>query len=174
MKTVRYVTFAVTLAFAALLAPGHAMAQQSQPTEESKKLPVGSAEERKARMSARANAPAYTKKFDLSGLPHYVPEEKPKGALRIAGNNYVGDSPLGGVFTVLQPIPANADAHVAPQAIPSGDEVTLPRPVPCLATVRAKIGLVVVHVYLDGGLVFPNWLVAVTWKVCFPRVGRPG
>ncbi|OLE19428.1 MAG: hypothetical protein AUG50_03815 [Betaproteobacteria bacterium 13_1_20CM_3_63_8] len=107
MKTVRYVTFAVTLAFAALLGPGHAMAQQSQPTEESKKLPVGSAEERKARMSARANAPAYNKKFDLSGLPHYLPEEKPKGALRIAGNNYVGDSPLGGwwkeAFEKFQP-----------------------------------------------------------------------
>src|SRR5437870_921340 len=28
-----------------------------------------------------------------------------------------GDSPLGGVFTVLQPIPANADAHVAPHSL---------------------------------------------------------
>jgi phosphate transport system substrate-binding protein len=68
---------------------------QSQPTDESKKLPTGSAAERKARMQARAMAQAYTKKFDLSGLPHYVPEEKPTGVLRIAGNNYVGDSSLG-------------------------------------------------------------------------------
>jgi phosphate transport system substrate-binding protein len=70
-------------------------AAQSQPSEESKKFPAGSAAERKARMLARAGARAYTKKFDLSGLPHYVPEEKPTGILRIAGNNYVGDSPLG-------------------------------------------------------------------------------
>ena len=82
--------------FAAVLVAEHASAQyQSQPTEESRKLPPGSAAERKARMSARANADAYTKKFDLSGLPHYVPEEKPTGKLRVCGNNYVGDAPLG-------------------------------------------------------------------------------
>jgi len=81
---------------AALLAAGDASAQhQSQPTEESRKLPPGSAAERKARMSSRANAVSYTKKFDLSGLPHYVPEEKPTGKLRVYGNNYVGDAPLG-------------------------------------------------------------------------------
>jgi phosphate transport system substrate-binding protein len=81
-----------------LLAPLHAAAQSSQsmPTEESKKLPPGSAAERKARMAVRAAAPAYTKKFDLSALPQYVPREKPTGTLRIAGNNYVGDSPLAG------------------------------------------------------------------------------
>jgi phosphate transport system substrate-binding protein len=68
---------------------------QSQPTEESKRLPPGSAAERKARMATRATAPSYTRKFDLNGLPHYVPQEHPAGVLRIAGNNYVGDSPLG-------------------------------------------------------------------------------
>ena len=94
--------------FAALL-PLHAAAQSSQsmPTEESKKLPVGSAAERKARMAARAAAPSYTKKFDLSGLPHYVPEDKPTGTLRIAGNNYIGDAPLAGwwrdAFNKYQP-----------------------------------------------------------------------
>ena len=82
--------------FAAVLVAEHASAQyQSQPTEESRKLPPGSAAERKARMSGRANAVAYTKKFDLSGLPHYVPEEKPTGKLRVYGNNYLGDAPLG-------------------------------------------------------------------------------
>jgi len=58
-------------------------------------------------MSARASQPAYTKKFDLSGLPHYVPEDKPTGTLRVCGNNYVGDSPLGGwwkeTFEKFQP-----------------------------------------------------------------------
>src|SRR5438128_7603136 len=90
------------LLLAALLAQ-----YQSQPTAESKKLAPGSAAERKARMSSRANAAAYTKKFDLSGLPHYVPEEKPTGKLRIYGNNYVGDAPLGGwwkeAFAKFQP-----------------------------------------------------------------------
>src|SRR6184192_1139945 len=81
---------------AAVLVAEQASAQyQSQPTEESRKLPPGSAAERKARMSTRANAVAYTKKFDLSGLPHYVPEEKSTGKLRVYGNNYVGDAPLG-------------------------------------------------------------------------------
>ena len=94
MQTHRYMVGAISLAW--LLALGaDAVAQQSQPTEESKKLPAGSAAERKARMAARASQPAYTKKFDLSDLPHYVPRDKPAGTLRIAGNNYVGDAPLG-------------------------------------------------------------------------------
>src|SRR2546430_5527446 len=92
MKSIHFVPFL----FAALLLAQHASAQyQSQPTEESKKLPPGSAAERKARMSGRANAVAYTKKSDLSDLPHYVPEEKPTGKLRVYGNNYLGDAPLG-------------------------------------------------------------------------------
>ncbi len=71
---------------------------QSQPTEESKKLPTGSAAERKERMKVRAASQAYTKKFDLSGLPAYVPEEKVTGTLRVCGNNYVNDAPLGGYW----------------------------------------------------------------------------
>jgi phosphate transport system substrate-binding protein len=107
MKRLRYILGAVSLASLLVWGMGHALAQQSQPTEESKKLPTGSAAERKARMAARASQAAYTRKFDLSGLPHYVPEDKPTGTLRIAGNNYVGDAPLGGwwkeVFEKLQP-----------------------------------------------------------------------
>jgi phosphate transport system substrate-binding protein len=37
----------------------------------------------------------YTTRFDLSGLPHYVPEQQVSGTLRIYGNNYISDSPLG-------------------------------------------------------------------------------
>jgi phosphate transport system substrate-binding protein len=33
--------------------------------------------------------------FDLSDLPHYVPKQKLKGTLRIWGNNYIKDGPLG-------------------------------------------------------------------------------
>jgi phosphate transport system substrate-binding protein len=105
-KTRRTVVGAIALASLLVLGAG-AVAQQSQPTEESRKLPAGSAAERKARMAARASQPAYTKKFDLSGLPRYVPEGQPAGTLRIAGNNYVGDAPLGGwwkeAFEKLQP-----------------------------------------------------------------------
>ncbi len=80
---------------------------QSQPNEESKKYPVGSAQERKARMAARANSRAYTKDFDLSQLPHYVPQEKLEGTLKVCGNNYINDAPLGTywkeAFEKLQP-----------------------------------------------------------------------
>jgi phosphate transport system substrate-binding protein len=99
----------IAAACVAALLPLSAAAQSSQsmPTEESKKLPLGSAAERKARMAKRASAPAYTKKFDLSGLPKYVPEGKVAGTLRIAGNNYIGDSPLAGwwrdAFNKYQP-----------------------------------------------------------------------
>jgi phosphate transport system substrate-binding protein len=108
MKTSRAIVSAALLASLLVLGAGRAAAQhQSQPTEESKKLPPGSAAERKARMATRASRPAYTKTFDLSGLPHYVPEDKPQGTLRIAGNNYVGDAPLGSwwkqAFEKLQP-----------------------------------------------------------------------
>ena len=108
MKASRYAAGTIALASLLILATDQAVAQyQSQPTEESKKLPIGSAAERKARMAARAAQPAYTKQFDLSGLPHYVPQDKPHGTLRIAGNNYVGDAPLGTwwkqAFEKLQP-----------------------------------------------------------------------
>ncbi|MFE2749583.1 PstS family phosphate ABC transporter substrate-binding protein [Streptomyces scopuliridis] len=36
----------------------------------------------------------YTKKFDLSGLPTYKPEQKVSGTIRQSGNNYLGDSPV--------------------------------------------------------------------------------
>ena len=36
----------------------------------------------------------YTKKFDLSDLPHYKPERKVSGTIRMWGSNYFTDSPL--------------------------------------------------------------------------------
>jgi phosphate transport system substrate-binding protein len=36
----------------------------------------------------------YTKKFDLSDLPHYKPEQKVSGTIRMWGSNYFTDSPL--------------------------------------------------------------------------------
>jgi phosphate transport system substrate-binding protein len=37
----------------------------------------------------------YTKKWDLSGLPHYKPKRQVRGTLRIWGSNYLKDGPLG-------------------------------------------------------------------------------
>src|SRR5258706_10220297 len=42
-----------------------------------------------------AVAGGYTKKWDLSDLPHYKPKHQLKGTLRIWGNNYIKDGYLG-------------------------------------------------------------------------------
>src|SRR4051812_30228336 len=40
----------------------------------------------------------YTKRWDLSGLPHYVPKQQLTGTIRIWGNNYLKDGPLGDLW----------------------------------------------------------------------------
>jgi len=49
----------------------------------------------------------YKKRWDLSDLPHYVPKQQVTGTLRIWGNNYLKDGPLGGywqeAFAKFQP-----------------------------------------------------------------------
>ena len=99
------------------------MSDKYQPNAESKKYPEGSAIERRVRMAAIAANPAYTRKFDLSGLPDYVAEGKPTGSLRLCGNNYIGDSPLGGwwkeAFEKYQPgIKIEYNLQTAAIAIP--------------------------------------------------------
>ncbi|MDD3180574.1 MAG: hypothetical protein PHQ04_09505 [Opitutaceae bacterium] len=37
----------------------------------------------------------YTKRWDLSDLPHYTPKQQLTGTIRIWGNNYIKDGPLG-------------------------------------------------------------------------------
>src|SRR5690242_20230983 len=37
----------------------------------------------------------YTKRWDLSDLPHYVPKHQLTGTIRIWGNNYLKDGQLG-------------------------------------------------------------------------------
>jgi phosphate transport system substrate-binding protein len=37
----------------------------------------------------------YTKRWDLSDLPHYVPKQRLTGTLRVWGNNYIKDGDLG-------------------------------------------------------------------------------
>ncbi|HEX3843026.1 MAG TPA: substrate-binding domain-containing protein [Steroidobacteraceae bacterium] len=78
-----------------------------EPNAASRKFPTGSAAERRARMHAAAYSHAYTRKFDLSGLPGYTPKSHPRGTIHLCGNNYIGDSPLGGwwkaAFAKYQP-----------------------------------------------------------------------
>jgi phosphate transport system substrate-binding protein len=114
----------VTALLAVAASSGFAqMSDKYQPNAESKKYPAGSSIERRARMRAIAQNPAYTRTFDLSGLPDYVPEGHPTGTLRICGNNYIGDSPLGGwwkeAFEKLQPgIKIQYNLQTAAIAIP--------------------------------------------------------
>jgi phosphate transport system substrate-binding protein len=47
-------------------------------------------------MKSRDYTIHYTKKFDLSDLPAYAPEQKVSGKIRLWGSNYFTDSPLAG------------------------------------------------------------------------------
>ena len=49
-------------------------------------------------MSKRGATVAYTKKFDLSGLPTYEPKHKVSGTIRMWGSNYITDGFLGGYW----------------------------------------------------------------------------
>ncbi|MGH3575994.1 MAG: hypothetical protein ACRDU0_00315 [Mycobacterium sp.] len=46
-------------------------------------------------MAARGAKVAYTRKFDLSDLPHYVPAQTVSGTLRLWGSNYIVDGFVG-------------------------------------------------------------------------------
>jgi len=105
---------AAALPLALATVPAFAAAPQAspwlnkyEPNAQSRKFPTGSAAERRARMHAAAYSRAYTREFDLSGLPSYTPTSHPRGTIRICGNNYIGDSPLGGwwkeAFAKYQP-----------------------------------------------------------------------
>lgn len=49
-------------------------------------------------MTDRGTTIAYTKKFDLSALPAYVPQQKVSGTIRLWGSNYITDGFLGGYW----------------------------------------------------------------------------
>jgi len=49
-------------------------------------------------MSVRGRKIAYTKKFDLSGLPKYQPAQKVTGTIRMWGSNYITDGFIGGYW----------------------------------------------------------------------------
>lgn len=45
-------------------------------------------------IAAKRNTVYYTNRFDLSGLPDYVPQQQVSGVIRMRGANYFTDSPL--------------------------------------------------------------------------------
>jgi phosphate transport system substrate-binding protein len=49
-------------------------------------------------MTARGKQIAYTRKWDLSGLPKYEPKQKVSGTIRLWGSNYITDGFLGGYW----------------------------------------------------------------------------
>ena len=84
--------FALALTLATLAA-GSATAQQSG-TEDARKSMAAQAERANVILDRGAHA-HYTKKFDLSGLPHYVPSKQLTGWIRLHGSNYLVDGKLG-------------------------------------------------------------------------------
>lgn len=53
---------------------------------------------RAAALKTKGMRRAYTRAFDLSGLPEYKPSRPMKGVIRQWGSNYLADSPLQGYF----------------------------------------------------------------------------
>ncbi|WP_300617086.1 substrate-binding domain-containing protein [Dokdonella sp.] len=53
---------------------------------------------RAAALRTKGQRQAYTKAFDLSGLPRYEPSKPMRGTIRQWGSNYLRDSPLQGYF----------------------------------------------------------------------------
>jgi len=85
---------AMAVAFAATVFASGALAQQEIGSTEG----LAMQEARAKMMSARGARVAYTKKFDLSGLPKYEPRQRAKGRLRIWGSNYIVDGKVGGYW----------------------------------------------------------------------------
>ena len=74
----------------AILIPAIALAQ----SEDAKKS-MQAQQERAGVVAQRGDKPHYTKKFDLSGIPHYKPGKQLSGWLRLHGSNYLVDGKLG-------------------------------------------------------------------------------
>src|ERR1700676_5554460 len=86
---------AAIVALAAVLAAGPSAAQQRQSEDTEKALRAQA--DRAGVIYQRGKAAHYTQKFDLSGMPHYVPKQQLTGWIRLHGNNYLSDGMLGGL-----------------------------------------------------------------------------
>src|SRR5438105_5511939 len=72
------------------------LSQAEEPKESTEGLDMQAA--RAKMMSARGSKVAYTKKWDLSGLPKYQPRQKVSGTIRMWGSNYITDGFIGGYW----------------------------------------------------------------------------
>jgi phosphate transport system substrate-binding protein len=78
--------FVIAAIAAALAVPSFAANQDSVEVQAARETWV----------KAKGHRVYYTKKYDLSDLPKYVPEQKVSGTIRMWGSNYLTDSPLAG------------------------------------------------------------------------------
>src|SRR6202790_1262673 len=91
-KATRSIAAAI-VALAAVLAACPSVAQQRQSEDTEKALRAQA--DRAGVIYQRGKAAHYTQKFDLSGMPHYVPKQQLTGWVRLHGNNYLSDGMLG-------------------------------------------------------------------------------
>lgn len=82
--------YTISTAFAELAGEG------SKPGESTDGMDMQKA--RAQMMPERGKRIAYTKKFDLSGIPRYQPNQKLTGTLRLWGSNYITDGYVGGYW----------------------------------------------------------------------------
>jgi phosphate transport system substrate-binding protein len=88
--------FTIAVASLALFACAALQAFAQEGKESTEGLDMQAA--RAKMMSARGSKVAYTKQWDLSGLPKYQPRQKVSGAIRMWGSNYITDGFLGGYW----------------------------------------------------------------------------
>ena len=86
----------IAAASLALFASMISLSQAQEPKESTEGLDMQAA--RAKMMSARGSKVAYTKKWDLSGLPKYQPKQKVSGTIRMWGSNYITDGFIGGYW----------------------------------------------------------------------------
>src|SRR5216683_1607960 len=86
----------IAAASSALCAGMISLPQAQEPKESTDGLDMQAAPAKM--MSVRGGKVAYTKKWDLSGLPKYQPKQKVSGTIRMWGSNYITDGFLGGYW----------------------------------------------------------------------------
>jgi phosphate transport system substrate-binding protein len=74
---------------------GVAAAVNGQQSTADERKSMAAQAERAGVILDRGAQPHYTKRFDLSGLPHYVPGKQLTGWIRLHGSNYLVDGKLG-------------------------------------------------------------------------------
>ena len=74
---------------------GVAAAVNGQQSTADERKSMAAQAERAGVILDRGAQPHYTKKFDLSDLPHYVPGRQLSGWIRLHGSNYLVDGKLG-------------------------------------------------------------------------------